>query len=382
MLETTTAKSPKIPRHNQANDRLKREYLSEMENEDGYSIQTADQVRHAIDRLERYTGFKDFKTFSREQGLGFKDHILESRSERTGQSISVARAVSILKAVQKFILWLHGNGKMPRGFKAAIAKCLNMRTGDNRRAKVKPPRRFAPFADYKRAILAMPSATEIERRDQAVMAMLLTTSMRVSALIDLKIRDVDFEKNYIFQDPRHMRTKFSKGIDTFLLPVGDDIRAIIQNWVRYLIVDRQFGPDDPIFPKTAVPVGEDGEFKAAGVSREHWMKGDTVRKIFRDAFDRIGLRHTDPHSTRHTLTHYAYTLNLTLEEAKAWSQNLGHDDLLTTLNSYGQIARERQGELIARLGNRQTAEAVDDMTPAQLSALLTEKVKIWSSKSG
>lgn len=366
MLETTTAKSPKIPRHNQANDRLKREYLSEMEDDDGRSIQTADQARHAIDRLERYTGFKDFKTFNRDQGLGFKESILESRSERTGQAISIARAGSILKAVQKFILWLHENGKMPRGFKSAIAKCLNLRTGDERRAKVKPPRRFAPFGDYRRAILAMPTMTETERRDQAVMAMLLTTSMRVSALIDLKIRDVDFKQNYIFQDPRHMRTKFSKGIDTFLLPVGDDVRAILQNWVRYLIADRQFGPDDPIFPKTAVPVGENGEFKAAGLSRDHWATGDTVRKIFRDAFHRIGLRHTDPHSTRHTLTQYAYTLNLTLEEAKAWSQNLGHDDLLTTLNSYGQIARERQGELIAKLGNRAGRAPIDQASDEDL----------------
>jgi integrase len=284
--------------------------------------------------------------------LGFKEHILESRNLRTGNPISLATARSILRAVQKFIEWLTTNRHMPRKFKIASAKCLSLRTGDERRAKVKPPRRFAPFDDYKRAILAMPTATETERRDQAVMAMFLTTSMRISALIDLKIGDVDFEKSYIFQDPRHMRTKFSKGIDTFMLPVGGDIRAIIQNWVRYLVANRQFGPDDPIFPKTAVPVGEGGEFKAAGVSCDHWSTGDTVRKIFRDAFARIGLRYTDPHTTRHTLTHYGYTLNLSLEEAKAWSQNLGHDDLLTTLNSYGQISRERQGELIAKLGNR------------------------------
>jgi integrase len=376
MLETTTAKSPKIPRHNQANDRLKREYLSELENEDGRSIQTADQVRHAIDRLERYTGFKDFKTFNRELGLGFKEQILESRSERTGQAISIARAGSILKAVQKFILWLYENGKMPRGFKPAIVKCLNLRTGDERRAKVKPPRRFAPFGDYKRAILAMPTATETERRDQAVMAMLLTTSMRVSALIDLKIRDVDFEKSYIFQDPRHMRTKFRKSIDTFLLPVGDDIRAIIQNWVRYLIVDRQFGPDDPIFPKTAVPVGVDGEFKAAGVSRNHWTTGTTVRKVFREAFARIGLRYSDPHTTRHTLTQYAYSLNLTLEEAKAWSQNLGHDDLLTTLNSYGQIARERQGELIGGLATRRAGASTERPTDSELVEIMRRRLNL------
>ena len=34
------------------------------------------------------------------------------------------------------------------------------------------------------------------------------------------------------------------------------------------------------------------------------------------------------------------------EAFKAWSQNLGHDEVLTTFNSYGTIPAHRQGELI------------------------------------
>jgi hypothetical protein len=34
---------------------------------------------------------------------------------------------------------------------------------------------------------------------------------------------------------------------------------------------------------------------------------------------------------------------------KAWSQNLGHADVLTTFTSYGNVPAHRQGELIRAL---------------------------------
>jgi hypothetical protein len=49
------------------------------------------------------------------------------------------------------------------------------------------------------------------------------------------------------------------------------------------------------------------------------------------------------------LVRHAFTLNLTLEQMKAWSQNLGHADVLTTFTSYGQLPTHRQGELIRAL---------------------------------
>jgi hypothetical protein len=46
------------------------------------------------------------------------------------------------------------------------------------------------------------------------------------------------------------------------------------------------------------------------------------------------------------------TLDLTPEEMKAWSQNLGHADVLTTFTSYGAVPTHRQGELVRALGER------------------------------
>ena len=43
---------------------------------------------------------------------------------------------------------------------------------------------------------------------------------------------------------------------------------------------------------------------------------------------------------------HAMTLNLSPEAMKAWSQNLGHADVMTTFTSYGAVPVHRQGELI------------------------------------
>jgi hypothetical protein len=42
------------------------------------------------------------------------------------------------------------------------------------------------------------------------------------------------------------------------------------------------------------------------------------------------------------------------EEYKAWSQNLGHENVLTTFSSYGDVAGYRQAEIIRSLGINQT----------------------------
>ena len=60
----------------------------------------------------------------------------------------------------------------------------------------------------------------------------------------------------------------------------------------------------------------------------------------------------------HALIHIAFVkhwLHLgknfarTPEEFKSWSQNIGHEDVLTTLYSYGEVQQHRQGEIIQQL---------------------------------
>ena len=110
-----------------------------------------------------------------------------------------------------------------------------------------------------------------------------------------------------------------------------------------------WGNDDPLFPATRVALGASRQFVAVGLERAHWSSAARIRTIFRDAFTGAGLQYFNPHSFRNTLVRLGQVTCKTPEEFKAWSQNLGHDKVLTTFLSYGQVESARQGEIIRGL---------------------------------
>jgi integrase len=77
-----------------------------------------------------------------------------------------------------------------------------------------------------------------------------------------------------------------------------------------------------------------------------------------------------PHSFRDMLVRHAMALNLPPEARKAWSQNLGHSDVLTTFTRYGSVPSNRQGELIRALTSPDTTDATDKALAAQLAAMI------------
>ena len=98
----------------------------------------------------------------------------------------------------------------------------------------------------------------------------------------------------------------------------------------------------------------DGGFVALGLSRRGWASGDRVREIFRNAFAVADLPYFNPHSFRAMLVRHAMTMNLSAEQMKALSQNLGHSEVLTTFTSYGAVPVHRQGQLIRAISAAST----------------------------
>lgn len=91
-----------------------------------------------------------------------------------------------------------------------------------------------------------------------------------------------------------------------------------------------------------------------------------VCTIFEKAFEAAGLPYFNPHSFRHTLGHVAKDYCKTPEDFKAWSQNLGHESVLTTWGSYGQTEPCRQCEIIKGMAKQDSRE---DKLDAILRAL-------------
>jgi integrase/recombinase XerC len=141
--------------------------------------------------------------------------------------------------------------------------------------------------------------------------------------------------------------------------VGEEIHKIVSDWVSYLRYEKLWGNDDPIFPSTHIAVGPSRQFEAAGIAQFHWSTANPIRKIFQDAFSNAGLPYFNPHSFRNTLVQLGQEVCKTPEQFKAWSQNLGHEKVLTTFLSYGEVACHRQGEIIRELTSPQQNVSTD-----------------------
>jgi len=332
--------------HNPKNERIKRQYLAYLREAERYSEATVDAVAAALARFESYTRYRDFKTFHHEQAVAFKRHLADQESKATGQKLSKATQYATLSHLKRFFHWLAGQP----GYKSSLcysdAEYFNLPDKDSRIATARRLRPVPTLEQIKHSIATMPAATDIEKRNRALVAFTLLTGARDSAIASLKLRHIDLATGCVYQDARDVKTKFSKTFTTFFFPVGDDIKQIVADWVDFLRKDRLWGNDDPLFPRTKVRVGTNHSFEAAGLDREHWSNATPIRDIFKQAFSTAGLPYFNPHSFRNTLVALGEKLCQSPEAFKAWSQNLGHEGVLTTFYSYGAVAMSRQGEII------------------------------------
>lgn len=356
---------------NARNERVKRDYLRHMKEAKGRAQTTVDAARKAIHRYEQYTAFKDLGTFNKEQAIGFKRNLLTQKARRGGQAISPSTALHTVNVLKDFFAWL---ASQP-GFKSKIDRSdidyLGLTTKEASAANAPRERAWPTLEQVRRTIDLMPTTSEIGRRNRALMAFAIVTGMRDSAIASIRLKHIDLDRQLVRQDPREVKTKFSKYIETTFFPVGDDLKQIVIDWLTYLRVDKLFSPEDPVFPKTQVQQDENSGFKAVGMTREFWADAAAIRQLFREAFTRSGLPYFNPHSLRKTLTDLGQRTCQTPEEYKAWSQNLGHENVLTTFISYGHVSSGRQAEVMHTLAQpRQSPNAA--LTRSDLIAVMRE----------
>jgi integrase len=338
-----------MPTHNARNERIKRDYFIYLREAKGLSESSIDQVAKAISRFETYTRYRDFRDFHIEQVKAFKQNLAQQKAERTKELLSKATIYSTLAALKAFFIWLADKPGYKSRISYADTEYFNMPMKDARVAKAVRESRVPTMEQIRHVLRSMPTTTEIERRDRAIIAFAILTGARDGAITSFKLKHIDLDRNLLEQDAREVRTKASKSFPTFFFPVGGDARTIVAEWVNYLRTEKLFGFDDPLFPVSLVGVGPDGHFQAEGIGQSHWSNAGPIRAIFKEAFARAGLPYFNPHSFRKTLAQLGQKTCRTIEEMKAWSQNLGHEEVMTTFSSYGTLSRGQQQEIMAGL---------------------------------
>jgi integrase len=338
-----------MAKHNAENERIKRRYFAYLKEAKRHSEPTVDAAAKAFSRFEEYTRYRDFKAFHHQQAVAFKRYLAEQKGQRSGEKLSKATLHVTLMPLKQFFQWL----AWQPGYKARLqhsdAEYFNLSEKDARIATAQRERKAPTLEQVKHVILAMPFESEIERRNRALVAFTLLTGARDSATASMKLKHIDLIEKCVYQDARDVKTKFSKTFTTYFFSVGEEIGDIVAEWVRYLREDKLWGNDDPLFPATRTALGTNQQFAATGLERKHWSTAEPIRKVFREAFERAGLPYFHPHSLRKTLVRFGEDVCQSPEHFKAWSQNLGHEKVLTTFTNYGSVACDRQGEIIRGL---------------------------------
>ena len=368
-----------MPKHNPANERIKREYFAYLKGPRGRDAATIDGVAKSLARFEASTGARDFGKFRREQATSFGERLAEVRNGRTGERLSKATMHSTLRDLKAFFDWLPFQPGFKRRIDQRDAEYFRLNAKDTaiaRAVRVKA----APTLEQVRHVLAtMPRGTALVRRDRALIAFAAITGARVNALASFQLRHVDLAGGFVEQDAREVRTKFAKTFRTYFMPCCEGALEIVTDWIDELEREHLWGPADPLYPATRIGLSATGGYEAQGQSRTGWATTTPIRDIYKRAFEAADLPYFNPHSFRDMLVRHAMSLELTPEQMKAWSQNLGHTDVLTTFTSYGTVPVARQGELIRAAGAPRDGDGWTQ--DADVQALL-KAIAAKSSKGG
>jgi len=328
-----------MPKKNAQNETVKRRYFDFLKHADGKSEPTIRMVEKTLLRFENFTKFANFKSFDQKQAIAYKTDLAE-------RGLAKATILSDVTKLKRFLKWLSRQDGYKRQIKFNDVEYLSMSDKDVRAANSPLEKDFPTLAMVEDVIVKMPHSTPIEKRNRALVAACALTGIRASAMTSLKLKHFQKRRMLIVQDPREVKTKFSKLINSFILPISPNLSAIFLDWITYLETELLCSPNDPMFPKTQLTCSLETGFQADGLSRKHWTTSTPMRVIFKRAFAQAGLPSYPPHLFRNMLVKEMYDRELSIPEFKAWSMSLGHESAMTTLTSYGKLSVHDMENLI------------------------------------
>lgn len=324
-------------RYNPVNERIKYKYRQRLRRIDQKDKKTIISILKHIRDFEIFTGFKGFEKFDEQ----IADKYIENMFKR---NISLPYITGSIRALKAFLKWL----ERQHGYRSKInynhIDYLSVSRNQRKEAKATTYQKSYSFEQIISTIRHMPNSTDKEKRDQALISLQATCTLRVSELRTVKIQNIieENQQYFVYVTPKNMSVKTAKTREAVFVPLPHDIIANVITWRDYLL-SQGFKDNDPLFPKI------DNNFTQTNLleqtlKKEEIKSNTTIRKIFQKAFEAVGLEYIRPHSFRNTLARYAETQSP--EFLNAVRQNLGHESIDTTLSSYGQLSRLDQRNVI------------------------------------
>lgn len=315
---------------------MKKKYIEFLTSAKQLSQTTAESKLKSIYKYDDYTKQSDYKTLNTDTARAFQKYL--QKLTFRNQTISGQTVYQTLKDVQEFFVWL---SEKP-GYKSKISyekiQHLNPSFSTIQMANNRPPRAYPTNLTYiKKLILSIKGTEEIDLRDKAIIAMLIMTGMRVEALATLPVGCVDMDRWLIDQNPdKGVKTKFSKRIYTVIIKIDSIFVEAVEEWFQFL-KKKNVPSTHPLFPK-ADHIHEQGTFIFINNKlSDRCMRGSQISRILQERCKQASEKYYSAHTLRHLHERTVEKAAGRTEQIKALSQNMGHNNLYTTLDCYGYI---------------------------------------------
>lgn len=339
------------------NAKIIRRYIGFLRDAKKRSESTIRAVERSIRVFEMSTEDADFAAFNRGQAKKFAKSL-------TDNGASARKMYQIFNHLKAFFHWL----AYQTGYKSRIdVSDIDYLSLDRKRMQEINSSKLVDWPNKEHVISLVRSieaAPEVGKRDRALISFLLLSGMRDMAVATLPMGCFNTGTLEVFQYPdKGVATKFSKKFVSKLFVFDEELLNYVLVWADYLTSTRQFKEDGPLFPRTRVVLRSDvNEFGPVGVEPEFWKSSGPIRKILRKRSEGAGLPYFKPHAFRHAAAQLALRQCTNPEEIRAVSQNLGHENVGTTLTSYAKLTPDRIGKVLntidfAKEGENQFDEA-------------------------
>ncbi len=334
---------------NKQNEKIKRKYFYRMREAEGFAEATICKIEKSILLYEDFTSHEDFSGFSQKKATEFK-RWLASRKYR-GKNLSIKTMYYHLRSLKSFLKWL----SCQSGYKTKVTlDSISYLTLDRKKVKAATApvlTRFPTLVHVKKLTNSIDAKSPLNKRDRALVSFLFLSGMRHSAICSLPLMCFNRHTLEIYQDPQKgVDTKFGKTILSRLLSFDNLLTDYVTSWYDYLDKERGFTPQDPLFPQSKV----DKEFGSLAYScndirPEFWHSSNSIRVILKTHSEKAGLEYFKPHAFRHGAIHHAMRFCKNAEQIKALSQNFGHENIGTTMTTYGKLDWSSQSSIINKM---------------------------------
>ena len=276
------------------------EYLNWLEVERGLSRNTIDAYKN--DLIGFFDYFRNIENLDEIKRNNFSEYTMFLASNNISAS-SITRKIASIKGFFKYV-------SANREIKANPALAINSPKLPKRLPKV------ITFEEIKKLL-----NNRLTVKEKAVFELLYATGLRVSELVNLEIKNVDFKNNLIKTTGKGSKERF--------VPVGKKAKAALNEYLkqRELILKTKFGSNHK---ENAIFINDNGK----KITRQ-WVynfikkQGETIHKQI------------SPHTIRHS---FATHLLENGADLRAVQELLGHSSVVTT-QLYTHISKKRLKEI-------------------------------------